>query len=74
MRMIEKLIQDTKEIQADSKKSEADAQAACEATIADMSASAQVPEENVVCKAMSKAKKERRNEESDLDDTMKELE
>eukprot|EP00972_Heterocapsa_arctica_P001947 279310-Heterocapsa_arctica.AAC.1 len=76
MQMIEKLIQDAKEIQADSQKSEADAQAAYEATIADTNASVQTHQESVVskAKAMGKAKKERRNKESDLDDTMKELE
>eukprot|EP00972_Heterocapsa_arctica_P017807 2631007-Heterocapsa_arctica.AAC.1 len=41
MQMIARLIQDAKEIQTDSKKSEADAQAAYEATIADTNASVQ---------------------------------
>eukprot|EP00972_Heterocapsa_arctica_P049284 7253732-Heterocapsa_arctica.AAC.1 len=76
MQMIEKLIQDARQIQADSKKSEADAQAAYKATIANTSASVQAHQESVVskAKAMNKAKKEHRNNESDLGDTMKELE
>merc|ERR1719352_1597711 len=76
MSMIEKLIYDTKEITAESKKSESEAQAAYEALIADTNESIAdlTAEVTSKTKAKAKAKKDLSMTSDDLADTIKELE
>jgi|Transcript_104480 cell division protein FtsB len=76
MSMIEKLIYDTKDITAESKKSESEAQAAYEALVADTNASieALTKEITMKTKARSKAKKDLSLTKSDLSDAIRELE
>merc|ERR1719333_1534894 len=71
MSMIEKLIYDTKEITADSKKSESEAQAAYEALVADTNESvADLPKEiTSKTQAKAKAKKDLSSTQGDLADT-----
>jgi chromosome segregation ATPase len=75
MEMIEKLIHDAQKLMADSKKSESDAQAAYEQIIADTNASVEAAQKEVVTKskAHAKANKDKMEAESDLSDTVKEL-
>merc|ERR1719353_1037459 len=76
MSMIEKLIYDTKEITAESKKSESEAQAAYEALIADTNESIADLTREVTSKTKAKAqaKKDLSMTSDDLADTIKELE
>jgi len=76
MSMIEKLIYDTKDITAESKKSESEAQAAYEALVADTNtAIADLTKEiTSKTKAKGKAKKDLSMTSDDLADTIKELE
>jgi hypothetical protein len=76
MSMIEKLIYDTKDITADSKKSESEAQAAYEALIADTNASVENLTKEITSKSKAKAqaKKDLSATGSDLADAIKELE
>jgi len=76
MSMIEKLIYDTKEITAESKKSESEAQAAYEALIADTNESiaALTKEVTAKTKATAKAKKDLAMTSDDLADTITEIE
>jgi chromosome segregation ATPase len=75
MEMIEKLIHDSRELMADSKKSESEAQAAYEQLIADTNASVEALQKEIVSKTKAKvdAEKDKRQTESDLSDTLKEL-
>jgi DNA repair exonuclease SbcCD ATPase subunit len=74
--MIEKLIYDTKDITAESKKSESEAQAAYETLIADTNDTIEnlMKEVATKTKARSKAKKDLSMTKSDLGDAIKELE
>merc|ERR1719316_1640337 len=76
MSMIEKLIYDTKDITAKSKKSESEAQAAYEALIADTNESIADLTKSITSKTQEKAhaKKELSSTKSDLTDTIAELE
>jgi len=76
MSMIEKLIYDTKDITAASKKSESEAQAAYETLVADTNESVETltKEVNTKTKARSKAKKDLSMTKSDLGDAIRELE
>jgi len=76
MSMIEKLIYDTKDITAESKKSESEAQAAYEALIADTNASIEGLTKAITSKTKAKAqaKKDLSLTESDLADAVTELE
>jgi chromosome segregation ATPase len=76
MSMIEKLIYDAKEVEADSRKSEVQAQAQYEALVADTNASVKALQKEVMAKTQQKAQatKEKAETESDLVDTNKELE
>merc|ERR1719443_1857013 len=74
--MIEKLIYDTKEITAESKKSESEAQAAYEALVADTNESIRglTKEITAKTKAKAQAKKDLSSTTSDLGDAEAELE
>merc|ERR1719329_256545 len=74
--MIEKLISEAKELVADSKKSENDAQVAYETLVADTNQEVDdlAAEVTSKTKALAKAKKDKLNTESDLMDTVDELE
>merc|ERR1719198_729918 len=74
--MIEKLIQDAKDLMAKSKESENEAQQAYEALVADTNGSVDELTKAIATKteAKAKAKKEKINTEGDLADTMEELE
>jgi len=76
MSMIEKLIQDARDLMSKSKESENEAQQAYEALVADTNASVDELTKAVATKTKetAKAKKEKINTESDLADTMEELE
>jgi cell division protein FtsB len=76
MSMIEKLIYDTKEITAESKKSESEAQAAYETLIADTNAQVETLTKEITMKTKdkSKAKKDLTLTNSDLSDAIRELE
>jgi len=76
MSMIEKLIYDTKEITAESKKSEGESQAAYEALVADTNASIQDLSNSITSKtkAKAKAKKDLSLTQGDLADAVEELE
>lgn len=76
MSMIEKLIQDAKDLMGKSKESENGAQAGYEAVVADTNASVDELTKAVASKtkAVAKAKKDKINTEGDLTDTMEELE
>jgi hypothetical protein len=76
MQMIEKLIYEAKELMADSKASESEAQTAYETTIAETNASVAALQAEVVSKTKAKAEtiEEKLQTESDLADTVKELE
>lgn len=76
MSMIEKLIQDAKDLMAKSREAEGEAQAAYEALVADTNASVDELTKAVASKteASAKAKKDKINAEGDLADTMEELE
>merc|ERR1719162_335489 len=76
MSMIEKLIYDTKDITAESKKSEGQAQAAYEALVADTNASINDLSKEITSKtkAKAKAKKDLSMTQSDLADAVTELE
>jgi chromosome segregation ATPase len=76
MSMIEKLIHETKEITAESKKSESEAQAAYEALIADTNASVMGLTKEITSKTKAKAaaKKELASTNGDLSDAITELE
>jgi len=76
MSMIEKLIHDTKDITAESKKSEGDAQAAYEALVADTNASVEdlTREITTKTKAKAQAKKDLSATNSDLGDAVHEIE
>lgn len=75
MEMIEKLINDAKALMADSKHSENEAQAAYEQLIADTNASVEALQKEILAKMQAKAgaDRDRRTAQSDLSDTMKEL-
>jgi hypothetical protein len=75
MQMIEKLIYEAKELVASSKKAESEAQAAYETAIADTNASVAALQAEVVAKTKAKAEtiEEKQQTESDLADTVKEL-
>merc|ERR1719310_1165788 len=74
--MIEKLIYDTKDITAKSKKTESEAQAAYEALVADTNESIETLTKEITTKtkARSKAKKDLSMTKSDLGDAIRELE
>ena len=74
--MIEKLVEEAKQMMADSKKSEQEAQAGYEALIADTNNSVAALQKEVVTKSKNKAKatKDLIQTDSDITDTMKELE
>merc|ERR1719373_338215 len=74
--MIEKLIQDAKDLMSKSRASENEAQQAYEALVADTNASVNELTEAVASKtkATARAKKEKINAEGDLTDTMEQLE
>merc|ERR1719335_1977364 len=76
MSMIEKLIYDTKEITAESKKSESEAQAAYETLVADTNDSIADLTREITSKTQSKAraKKDLAGTQSDLADTVDEIE
>ena len=76
MSMIEKLVEEAKQMMADSKKSEQEAQTAYETLIADTNNSVAALQKEVVTKSKNKAKatKDLIQTESDITDTMKELE
>jgi myosin protein heavy chain len=76
MQMIEKLIQEAKDMIADSRKSESESQAAYEQTVADTNGSVSALQKEVVTKTKAKAKatKEKQQTGQDIIDTMKELE
>jgi hypothetical protein len=76
MSMIEKLIYDTKEITAESKKSESEAQAAYEALVADTNDSVSDLTKEITSKtqAKAKAKKDLAMTQEDLADTVAEIE
>jgi hypothetical protein len=76
MSMIEKLIYDAKELQAESVKSESEAQAQYESVVADTNDSVAELQKSVVTKTQAKAEAEKSKTELEaaLEDTMKELE
>merc|ERR1719198_2311648 len=76
MSMIEKLIHDTKDITAESKKSESEAQAAYEALVADTNESVADLSKQITSKTKAKAqaKKDLSSTQGDLADTVAELE
>jgi len=76
MSMIEKLIQDAKELMVKSKQSENEAQAGYEALVADTNDSVDDLAKQIASKTgeVAKAKKDKINAEGDLADTMEELE
>jgi len=76
MSMIEKLIYDAKELEADSKKSEGEAQAAYESFLANTNAAVKELQEAVVTKTENKAKAEKELVETEeaLQNTMTDLE
>merc|ERR1719444_193506 len=76
MEMIEKLVYDSRELMAGSKKSEMDAQAAYEQLISETNDSVAQLQKDIVSKtdARNDARKDRREAKSDLSDAMKELE
>merc|ERR1719310_1120970 len=76
MSMIEKLIHEAKELTAESKKAEGEAQKAYETLIADTNASIKDLMDEIASKteAKAQAKKDKVNAESDLQDTVMELE
>merc|ERR1719183_3043038 len=76
MSMLEKLIEETKTITAESKKAESEAQKAYETMIADTNASVKDLMKEITTKeeATSQAKKDTVQAESDLQDTTDELE
>jgi len=76
MSMIEKLIQDAKQLMVKSKQSENEAQAGYEALVADTNDSVDDLAKQVASKTeeVAKAKKDKINAEGDLADTMEELE
>eukprot|EP00429_Kryptoperidinium_foliaceum_P044493 CAMPEP_0176105622 /NCGR_PEP_ID=MMETSP0120_2-20121206/53003_1 /TAXON_ID=160619 /ORGANISM="Kryptoperidinium foliaceum, Strain CCMP 1326" /LENGTH=405 /DNA_ID=CAMNT_0017439739 /DNA_START=1 /DNA_END=1218 /DNA_ORIENTATION=- len=76
MEMIEKLIHEANDLKADSKKSESEAQAAYEQTIADTNGSVEALQKEITAKSKAKAEahKDKLHAESDHLDTVKELE
>jgi hypothetical protein len=76
MSMIEKLIYSAKEVEADARKSEVEAQAQYEALVEDTNGSVKALHREIVAKTKAKAQaeKEKSEAESDLADTDKELE
>lgn len=76
MSMIEKLIYDAKEVEADARKSEIQAQAQYEALVADTNSSVKALQREVMAKTQAKAQasKEKSETEGDVVDTNKELE
>jgi hypothetical protein len=76
MSMIEKLIYDAKEVEADSRKSEMQAQQQYEALVADTNGSVKALQKEITAKTQAKAQadKEKSETEGDLADTNKELE
>jgi len=76
MSMIEKLIFDAKEVEADARKSEIQAQGQYEALVADTNGSVKALHREVMAKTQAKAQssKEKSETQSDLVDTNKELE
>jgi len=76
MSMIEKLIYDAKELTADAKKSESEAQAAYESYVSETNASVHEQQRAVVTttEALAQAEKEKTELEEALEGTMKELE
>jgi len=76
MSMIEKLIYDAKEVEADARKSEIQAQSQYEALVADTNGSVKALQREVMAKTQAKAQasKEKSETEGDLADTNKELE
>jgi len=76
MEMIEKLVYDSRELMAASKKSEMDAQGAYEQLISETNDSVAALQKSIVSKtdARNDARKDRREAKSDLSDAMKELE
>jgi len=75
MQLIDKLIQDAKAMMADARKSEVQAQAAYEQTVVDTHAAVAALQKEVTTKSRAKAKvvKEKLQSESDIADTMAEL-
>merc|ERR1719440_214056 len=76
MQMIEKLIYEAKDLEADSLKGEKEAQALYESTVADTNGSVQYLQKAIVTntKAIAQAKKDKTLAEGDLMDAVKELE
>jgi hypothetical protein len=76
MSMIEKLITDAKEVEADARKSEIQAQGQYEALVADTNGSVKALQREVMAKTQAKAQaaKDKSETEGDLADTNKELE
>jgi len=76
MSMIEKLINDAKEVEADSRQSEIQAQKQYEALVADTNASIQALHREVIAKTQAKAQaaKDKGDTQADLADTNKDLE
>merc|ERR1719321_815607 len=76
MSMIEKLIYDAREVEADSRKSEIQAQAQYESLVADTNGSVKALQREIMAKTQAKAQasKEKSETEGDLADTNKELE
>merc|ERR1719199_1800077 len=74
--MIEKLIYDAKEVEADARKSEVQAQGQYEALVADTNGSVKALQREVMAKTQAKAQasKDKSETEGDLSDTNKELE
>merc|ERR1719382_1713030 len=75
MQMIEKLVSEAKELMADSKKSETEAQKAYEQTVRDTNSAVAALQKEVITKSKAKAKttKNKLQAESDLTDTVLEL-
>jgi len=76
MEMIEKLIHEAGDLKKDAKKGESEAQAAYEQLVADTNAAVEEMQKEIVSKKAAKAEagKDLRQAESDLGDTMQELE
>mmetsp|Transcript_24828 Transcript_24828/g.78189 ORF Transcript_24828/g.78189 Transcript_24828/m.78189 type:complete len:757 (-) Transcript_24828:81-2351(-) len=76
LEMMEKLIQEAKVLTEDSKKSEQDSQAAYEETVSETNNGVATLQEEVFTKTKAKAetKKEKLQTDSDIDDTVKEIE
>merc|ERR1740130_221204 len=74
--MIEKLVDEAKQMTADAKKSESEAQAAYEQTVADTNGSVAALQKETVTKAKAKARatKDKTQTGQDIMDTVKELE